>query len=136
MHYLFPFLLVGVSCLHIMFLHTVGSKNAINIESWNCNINFTPYFITKDILSLFFLFIILIFFYPNFLGHSDNYIKANVLLTPLHIVPEWYFLPYYAILRAIPYKGLGVLLLLLLGSILIFLQIYENMILFIHFYLL
>ena len=88
-------------------------KNPINCEAWNTSSNFTPYFLTKDILGLFILFflgLILISFYPNILGHSDNYIKANILLTPLHIVPEWYFLPYYAILRAIPHKGLGILL--------------------------
>ena len=98
LHYLLPFLLVGVSGLHIIFLHIGGSKNPINCEAWNTSTNFTPYFLTKDILGLFILFflgLILISFYPNILGHSDNYIKANILLTPLHIVPEWYFLPYY-----------------------------------------
>jgi ubiquinol-cytochrome c reductase cytochrome b subunit len=119
-------LLAGVSFLHIVFLHIDGSKNPINLEVFSSNINFTPYFVTKDLLGLFFLFIFCVFlsnFYPNLLGHSDNYIKANILVTPLHIVPEWYFLPYYAILRAIPNKALGVILLLLSIFILLVLVI-------------
>jgi quinol-cytochrome oxidoreductase complex cytochrome b subunit len=117
--------------LHIVFLHIDGSKNPINLEVFSSNINFTPYFVTKDLLGLFFLFIFCVFlsnFYPNLLGHSDNYIKADILSTPLHIVPEWYFLPYYEILRAIDFvilgKDLGILLLLLSIFILLLLSIF------------
>ena len=131
-------MLAGVSFLHIIFLHIDGSKNPINLEVFSSNINFTPYFVTKDLLGLFFLFIFCVFlsnFYPNLLGHSDNYIKADILSTPLHIVPEWYFLPYYGILRAIDFdiiilgktliigKDLGILLLLLYIFILLLLVI-------------
>jgi quinol-cytochrome oxidoreductase complex cytochrome b subunit len=76
-------------------------------------IRFYPKYIIKDIFGFFsiigFLSILTVFFYPNALGHPDNYIKANALITPKHIVPEWYFLPFYAILRAIPNKLGGVL---------------------------
>jgi ubiquinol-cytochrome c reductase cytochrome b subunit len=91
LHYLFPFLLSGISFLHIIFLHIEGSKNPINLEVFNSSLSFTPYFVTKDLLGLFFLFIFCVFlvnFHPDLLGHSDNYIKANILVTPLHIVPE------------------------------------------------
>jgi len=92
-------------------LHSVGSTNPISTNTKVFKIDFYPYFILKDIFS--FLIIILIFnffifFIPNYLGHPDNYIKANPLITPLHIIPEFYFLPFYAILRAIPSKLGGV----------------------------
>ena len=112
-HYLFPFILVFLSIIHLLILHINGSTNPLAIETNKYNqITFHPYFTIKDLLS-FFIFLIFylyfVFFEPNLLGHTDNYIQANPLVTPTHIVPEWYFLPFYAILRSIPDKLLGVL---------------------------
>jgi len=92
-------------------LHNNGSNNPIGINTNIDSIDFYPYFYVKDLLSFFFLitfFSFFLFFYPNILGHPDNYIVANSLVTPPHIVPEWYFLPFYAILRSIPDKLGGV----------------------------
>ena len=114
LHYLMPFLIVSVVILHIIALHRFGSNNPLGIDV-NGNqdtLPFHPYYTTKDMFgAMVFLtiFASAIFFYPNFLGHPDNYIPANPLQTPAHIVPEWYFLPFYAILRAIPDKLGGVL---------------------------
>jgi quinol-cytochrome oxidoreductase complex cytochrome b subunit len=111
LHYLVPFLIAGLVVLHIGLLHKNGSNNPLGIESTVDNIPFYPYFYFKDLFSLIvFLafFSVFVFYYPNILGHSDNYIPANSMVTPTHIVPEWYFLPYYAILRSIPNKLGGV----------------------------
>ena len=119
-HYLLPFILIGLSLIHILTLHQYGSGNPLGIDSKIDKISFYPYFVVKDLLSgIFFLFFfsIFIWFIPNFLGHSDNYIEANSMVTPVHIVPEWYFLPFYAILRSIPNKLWGVLM--MISSILI-----------------
>jgi ubiquinol-cytochrome c reductase cytochrome b subunit len=110
-HYLLPFIIAGFSILHLSLLHLGGSSNPLGIYKKISIIPFYPYYYLKDLLGLFgmlFFFIIIVFFYPNLLGHSDNYIEANPLVTPLHIVPEWYFLPFYAILRSIPNKLGGV----------------------------
>ncbi|MGB1036337.1 MAG: cytochrome b [Candidatus Puniceispirillales bacterium] len=114
LHYLMPFLIVGVVILHIIALHRFGSNNplGIDVSGKQDTIPFHPYYTSKDLFgAMVFLtiFASAIFFYPNFLGHPDNYIPANPLQTPAHIVPEWYFLPFYAILRAIPDKLGGVL---------------------------
>ncbi len=114
LHYLLPFVIAGVVILHIWALHIVGNNNptGIDIKSRRDAVPFHPYYTTKDGFALV-LFIILfaglVFYAPNLLGHSDNYIEANPLQTPAHIVPEWYFLPFYAILRAIPDKLMGVI---------------------------
>lgn len=113
LHYALPFILVGLVLIHISLLHLDGSNNPTGIDSPAVDkIDFTPYFYVKDLFG-FFLFIlffgIFVFFFPNMLGHSDNYINANPMVTPPHIVPEWYFLPFYAILRSIPNKLGGVL---------------------------
>lgn len=111
LHYLLPFAIVGVTVLHLTLLHQVGSNNPVGA---NTNVEyapFYPYFYVKDLYStliLLFSLLFLVFFYPNTLGHPDNYIPANPLVTPAHIVPEWYFLPFYAILRSIPDKLGGV----------------------------
>ena len=111
LHYLMPFLIAGVTLVHLSLLHKEGSNNPLGINTNLETIPFYPYFYVKD---LFFFFIFLsvfsffLFFYPNTLGHPDNYIPANPLVTPPHIVPEWYFLPFYAILRSIPDKLGGV----------------------------
>ena len=115
-HYTLPFILIGLVAVHIILLHEDGSNNPLGLPIINIDkAPFTPYFTIKDIFGalLFFIFFgYLVFFNPNLLGHPDNYIPANPLVTPAHIVPEWYFLPFYAILRSIPNKLGGVILLL------------------------
>jgi ubiquinol-cytochrome c reductase cytochrome b subunit len=111
LHYLVPFLIVGLVLLHLSLLHQNGSNNPLGLNSNPDTVSFYPYFYVKDLFSflilvLFFAFFVI--FYPNVLGHADNYIPANPLVTPAHIVPEWYFLPFYAILRSIPDKLGGV----------------------------
>jgi ubiquinol-cytochrome c reductase cytochrome b subunit len=111
LHYLMPFLIVGLVIVHLSLLHKDGSNNPLGVNTNVDTISFYPYFYVKDLLSFFFLIFFLfffVFFFPNALGHSDNYIQANPLSTPAHIVPEWYFLPFYAILRSIPDKLGGV----------------------------
>ena len=115
LHYLFPFLIFGLVILHIWALHVPGNNNPIGIDvkkNSNETMPFHPYMVMKDLTALL-LFIIIflwfVFFAPNVLGHPDNYIEANPLVTPAHIVPEWYLLPFYAILRAIPSKLGGVI---------------------------
>ena len=122
LHFLIPFIIVGVVFLHIVALHKFGSNNptGIDLTLKQEKIPFHPYYTIKDFFGLgvfFIIFSIFIFFLPNSLGHPVNYVPADPLVTPEHIVPEWYFLPFYAILRAIPFKLLGVLA--MLGSILI-----------------
>jgi quinol-cytochrome oxidoreductase complex cytochrome b subunit len=126
-HYLLPFILLGLVFLHIIFLHETGSSSPLGINKNHDLIPFHPYFTIKDIFGLiiFLLFFsYFIFFQPNLLGHPDNYIEANPLVTPTHIVPEWYFLPFYAILRAVPNKLGGVILLLMAIFILILLPFF------------
>jgi ubiquinol-cytochrome c reductase cytochrome b subunit len=111
LHYLMPFVIAGLTVVHLSLLHTEGSNNPIGINTNVDTVSFYPYFYVKDLLAfllLIALFSFFVFFYPNALGHSDNYIEANPLVTPPHIVPEWYFLPFYAILRSIPDKLGGV----------------------------
>lgn len=120
LHYLLPFIITAFVILHMSVVHENGSNNPLGISSISDKISFFPYFFLKDTLSLVFLllfFSYFVYFSPNLLGHSDNYIPGNPLVTPEHIVPEWYFLPAYAILRSIPNKLLGVLA--LFASILI-----------------
>jgi len=116
LHYLLPFAIVGVVLLHLIALHTHGSNNptGIDVKGPKDRIPFHPYYTVKDFFGFgvfFIVFAAFIFFAPNYLGHADNYIEANPLVTPSHIVPEWYFLPFYAILRAfvfnIPFWALG-----------------------------
>ena len=113
LHYLLPFVIAGVVVLHVWALHVVGQNNPTGIEpqSDKDTLAFTPYATVKDSFMLAVFLILLawfVFYIPNYLGHSDNYIPANPAVTPMHIVPEWYYLPFYAILRAIPNKLLGV----------------------------
>lgn len=114
LHYLLPFVIAGVVVLHVWALHVAGQNNPAGIEpkSDKDTVPFTPYATVKDsffiaVFSIFFAWFV--FYVPNYLGHADNYIMANPAVTPSHIVPEWYYLPFYAILRAIPDKLLGVL---------------------------
>jgi ubiquinol-cytochrome c reductase cytochrome b subunit len=120
LHYLMPFLIVGVVLVHLSLLHRDGSNNPLGTNSNSDYISFYPYFYVKDLFSFFimiFFFTFFVIYYPNILGHADNYIPANPMVTPTHIVPEWYFLPFYAILRSIPNKLGGVLA--MFGSIVI-----------------
>ena len=110
-HYLLPFLIVGAVLVHLAVLHQNGSNNPLGCSGSVDKISFYPYFVIKDLYSWVVAFIIcvgFVFFAPNFLGHTDNYIEANAMVTPAHIVPEWYFLWAYAILRSIPHKLGGV----------------------------
>ena len=114
LHYLLPFVLLGVVFLHVAAVHVHGSNNpvGIDIKGPQDSLPFHPYFTMKDTFGLgvfMIIFAAFVFFAPNYMGHPDNYIPANPLVTPAHIVPEWYFLPFYAILRAVPDKLGGVL---------------------------
>ncbi len=129
LHYLLPFVIAGVIILHIWALHIPGSSNptGVDVKGEQDTVPFHPYYTAKDGFGVgvfLLLFAALIFFSPNMLGHPDNYIEANSLSTPAHIVPEWYFLPFYAILKSftfdfiwIPAKLWGVLA--MFGSILL-----------------
>jgi quinol-cytochrome oxidoreductase complex cytochrome b subunit len=111
LHYLMPFVILILVFYHIYLLHSSGSNNPLGIQAKIDDKPFYPYYIAKDIFAILLFFIpmaFFIFFYPNALGHPDNYVPANPLVTPSHIVPEWYFLPFYAILRSIPNKVAGV----------------------------
>jgi ubiquinol-cytochrome c reductase cytochrome b subunit len=111
LHYLLPFLLVGASIVHLAALHQYGSNNPLGTNIAVDKIRFYPYFYVKDLVawvSFAIFFALFVYFYPNLLGHPDNYIPANPMSTPAHIVPEWYFLWVYAILRSIPNKLAGV----------------------------
>jgi quinol-cytochrome oxidoreductase complex cytochrome b subunit len=126
LHYLLPFMIAGVVILHIWALHVAGQNNptGIDLKSDKDTVPFTPYATIKDAFILVCFLILLayvVFYIPNYLGHSDNYIPANPLQTPPHIVPEWYFLPFYAILRAIPSKLGGVIALFASIGVLFFL---------------
>jgi ubiquinol-cytochrome c reductase cytochrome b subunit len=120
LHYLMPFVIVGVVFLHVAALHITGSNNPLGIDPKGPQdtLPFHPYYTVKDSVGLVVYLIVfasLVFFAPNYLGHPDNYVPANPLVTPAHIVPEWYFLPFYAVLRAVPDKLGGVVL--MFGSI-------------------
>jgi len=113
LHYLLPFMIAGVVGLHIWALHITGQNNptGVDVKSREDVVPFSPHATLKDgvgVVVFLILFMYFVFYNPNFMGHTDNYIRANPMVTPQHIVPEWYFLPFYAILRAIPNKLLGV----------------------------
>src|SRR5436190_6914488 len=122
LHYLLPFVLAGLVGLHIWALHVPGNNNptGVSVKSGQDTVPFHPYYTMKDTFAIAVFLIVLaafLFFAPNYLGHAINYQPANPLSTPAHIVPEWYYLPFYAILRAIPNKLGGVVA--MFGSILI-----------------
>lgn len=111
LHYLLPFIILGLVILHIWAFHTTGNNNPTGVEVRRTSkreaeadtLPFWPYFVIKDLLALAVILVVffaILGYMPNYLGHPDNYIEANPLQTPAHIVPEWYFLPFYAILRA------------------------------------
>lgn len=113
LHFILPFVILVIVVYHIYILHKMGSSNPLGIRSLKLNkIPFYPYYIVKDMLGLVLLlipFCYILFFFPDSLGHSDNYVRANPLVTPAHIVPEWYFLPLYGILRSISDKTYGII---------------------------
>lgn len=122
LHFLLPFIIAAIAIIHVMALHVHGSGNptGVEIKSKKDSIPFHPYYTAKDFVGIgvfMIIFFYFVFFKPNILGHPDNYIEANPLVTPAHIVPEWYFLPFYAILRSIPDKLGGVIM--MFSSILI-----------------
>ncbi|MAC77919.1 MAG: cytochrome b [Rhodobacteraceae bacterium] len=111
LHYLLPFVIAGLVIVHIWAFHSTGNNNPTGVdvrkgskeEAKKDTLPFWPYFVIKDLVGLsvvLVIFFAIVGFMPNYLGHPDNYIEANPLATPAHIVPEWYFLPFYAILRA------------------------------------
>ena len=118
LHYLIPFLILGLVVLHIWALHVPGNNNPVGIDIKKPSkdtVPFHPYIVIKDgfaLLMFMIVFAFFVFYTPNILGHADNYIEANPLVTPAHIVPEWYLLPFYAILRSVPDKLLGVIAML------------------------
>jgi len=118
LHYLIPFLILGLVVLHIWALHVPGNNNPIGIDIKKPSkdtVPFHPYIVIKDgfaLLMFMIVFAFFVFYSPNILGHADNYIEANPMVTPAHIVPEWYLLPFYAILRSIPDKLMGVIAML------------------------
>ena len=123
-HYLFPFIIAALVIVHLIILHEEGSNNPNGTGNNSDKVSFHPYFIIKDFYGFFLLgliFSFFVFFYPNYLGDAENFISSNPLVTPIHIVPEWYFLFAYAILRAIPNKLGG--LLALVASLVIVLSL-------------
>jgi ubiquinol-cytochrome c reductase cytochrome b subunit len=126
LHYFLPFIIAALSGLHMVMLHIPKSNNPMGIRTLNDYLSFHPYHTVKDIFSVIIFitfFSVFVFFYPNMLGHPDNYIQANPMVTPPHIVPEWYYLPFYAILRSIPDKLGGVLAMFAAILILLFLPL-------------
>jgi len=117
LHFFLPFVITALVLIHMFLLHLTGSNNPIGISMGSDGgSTFSPFYLVKDLFGLFVFFIffgVFLFMFPNTMGHPDNYTRANPLVTPAHIVPEWYFLPFYAILRSIPDKLAGVLALFL-----------------------
>lgn len=128
LHFLLPFVILFLVVIHIIFLHVTGSNNPLFIESKGDKVSFNPYFVYKDILGFvlsFFVLIIFFIYYESFI-ESQNFIQSKSLVTPEHIQPEWYFLSAYAVLRSVPRKLGGVLLLLFFILILYFLPFFSN----------
>jgi len=113
LHFVLPFVLAALVLMHLIALHdTAGSSNPLGVSGNYDRLPFAPYFVFKDLITVFLFIIVLsifVFFMPNALGDSENYVMANPMQTPAAIVPEWYLLPFYAILRSIPNKLLGVI---------------------------
>jgi ubiquinol-cytochrome c reductase cytochrome b subunit len=125
LHYLLPFVIVGLVALHIWALHVAGQNNptGLDIKSKSDSVPMYPFAVAKDAVGLFAFLIVFAWFVlvmPDYLGHADNFTPANALVTPPHIVPEWYFLPFYAILRAVPSKLGGVIAMFAAVLILVF----------------
>nr|YP_010567638.1 apocytochrome b [Ceratocystiopsis pallidobrunnea]UZC53623.1 apocytochrome b [Ceratocystiopsis pallidobrunnea] len=125
LHFVLPFVLAALVLMHLIALHdTAGSGNPLGVAGTYDRIPFAPYYLFKDLITIFIFFFVLsffVFFMPNVLGDAENYVMANPMQTPAAIVPEWYLLPFYAILRSIPNKLLGVIT--MLGAILVLLAL-------------
>jgi ubiquinol-cytochrome c reductase cytochrome b subunit len=130
LHYLLPFVIAVLSAYHLYILHKPTASNPLGVKTDKIDkIAFYPYFIVKDLFGYVLIFIpfcVFVFFYPEILSHSDNYIKANPLVTPPHIVPEWYFLPLYGILRSILDKTYGIIIMFISLFCLFFLPFLEK----------
>ncbi len=131
LHYLLPFVIFGLVVLHVWALHVSGQNNptGLDVKSPSDTVPMSPYAISKDLVGMsafLMVFAWFVFFVPDYLGHADNYIPANPLVTPPHIVPEWYFLPFYAILRAVPDKLGGVILMFGAVAILAFVPWFDT----------
>ena len=123
-HFLLPFIIAGVTIIHLALLHKDGSTSPIGSDTGVDDVPFYPYYFAKDLFAFtcFILFFsVFVFFFPNILNHPDNCIPADPMETPKHLVPEWYFLPFYAILRSIPHKAAGIVA--MVGAILVMLVI-------------
>jgi quinol-cytochrome oxidoreductase complex cytochrome b subunit len=119
-HFVLPFVIAGVTLIHLALLHKVGSSSPIGSDTGVDDVPFYPYYVSKDLFAFsvyLLVFGVFVFYFPNVLNHPDNYIPADPLHTPAHVVPEWYFLPYYAILRSVPHKAGGIIA--MLGSLLV-----------------
>nr|WMV00361.1 cytochrome b [Maoricicada mangu] len=128
-HFILPFIVLSLTIIHLLYLHTTGSNNPLGINSNNDKVPFHPYFSIKDIMSLSILMVMFLMFImlePYMLGDPDNFTPANPLVTPKHIQPEWYFLFAYAILRSIPNKLGGVIALFMSIFILMFVPLLNN----------
>jgi ubiquinol-cytochrome c reductase cytochrome b subunit len=129
LHFVLPFVLAALALMHLIVLHDVaGSGNPLGVSGNYERIPMAPYYLFKDLITVFaFIFVLslFVFFMPNVLGDSDNYIMANPMQTPPAIVPEWYLLPFYAILRSIPNKLLGVLAMIAAILILLLLPVVD-----------
>jgi len=115
LHYFLSIIVLALSGAHLAILHTVGSTSPTVNEVELDYTKFTPYFAVKDLVTLvgfLFVYFFIVFYKPNLFGHPDNYIRADALVTPAHIVPEWYFLPFYAMLKAFPSKAAGAIAML------------------------
>jgi ubiquinol-cytochrome c reductase cytochrome b subunit len=112
LHFVLPFVLAALALMHLIAVHeTAGASNPLGVPGYYDRVVFAPYFLFKDLITIYLFFFVLslfVFFMPNVLGDSENYVMANPMQTPAAIVPEWYLLPFYAILRSIPNKLLGV----------------------------
>ena len=112
LHFVLPFVLAALALMHLIAVHdTAGASNPLGVPGYYDRMPFAPYFLFKDLVTIFIFFFglsLFVFFMPNVLGDSENYVMANPMQTPAAIVPEWYLLPFYAILRSIPNKLLGV----------------------------
>ena len=129
LHYLLPFVLAALVAMHLLTLHEHGSSNPLGLSGNTDRLPFHPYFTFKDLVTIFVFLLALsafVFYMPNALGHSDNYIPANPMQTPASIVPEWYLLPFYAILRSIPNKLLGVIAMFMSLLILLLMPILDT----------
>jgi quinol-cytochrome oxidoreductase complex cytochrome b subunit len=128
LHFILPFIIAAFSAVHVLLLHVVGSTSPLRGANADYS-KFLFYYYWKDVfgcLCVFFIFSFIIIYVPNLLGHPDNYIEANPLVTPVHIVPEWYFLPFYAMLRSIPNKFFGVIIMFSALLILFVVPIYSS----------